>query len=33
MTWFDWYVIVGIPVQVIALVYAMDWLLDRPPRQ
>lgn len=31
--WFSWYVIVGIPVWVVALVYAMDWYFDRPPRQ
>jgi hypothetical protein len=31
--WFFWYVALGIPVWVVALVYAMHYFLDRPPRR
>lgn len=30
MTWFGWYVVLGIPTQMVALAYALDWCLDRP---
>lgn len=33
MTWFQWYVIAGIPIQMVVIAFAMHYFLDRPPRR
>jgi hypothetical protein len=33
MTWFEWYVAVGIPLELIALAFALDWWAGREVRR